>query len=320
MKEQTLIKPLLAKDVNEAKLTFPCLVMPKIDGSFAMIQQGKLMARSLKAHENKYVTGLYSKELFEGLRGELIAGSDPTAEDLCRNSSSALRRVEGTPETSLWCFDYVTPKTVDMSYKERYTLLQVIVESLRRNGYTWIYCIGAIEVKSLAEYEGARDRFMNWGYEGIVVRNPASKHKEGRSSSTTADLWRWKPWASAEIVCTNLVEQMQNNNAAKTNELGRTERSTHKENLSAKGTLGAIEGTLVNDLTDFAGKVVAKAGTYVTIATGSLTDKQKQDIWDNQGEIIGQLVEFEYMNFGLKDKPRFAQFSSFKRIRSKVDM
>lgn len=291
--------------------------MPKIDGSFAMVQEGKLMARSLKPHENKYVTGLYSKDVFEGLRGELIAGSNPVAEDLCRNSSSALRRVEGTPETSLWCFDYVTPKTVNLSYKERLTLLQVIVENLRANGYTWIHCISSTEVKSLAEYESIRNTFMLVGYEGIVVRNPSSKHKEGRSSSTTADLWRWKPWASAEILCSNLVEQMQNNNAAKTNELGRTERSTHKENLSAKGTLGAIEGTLVNDLTDFAGKVVALAGTCVTISTGSLTDKQKQELWDNPELIVGEYVEFEYCNFGLKDKPRFAQF---KRIRSGVDM
>jgi len=48
-----------------------------------------------------------------------------------------------------------------------------------------------------------------------------------------------------------------------------------------------------------------------------LTDKQCKELWDNPEEIVNQLVEFEYMNFGLKDKPRFAQF---KRIRSERDM
>lgn len=51
-----VIKPMLARDVNEAKLKFPVVVSNKVDGSFAFIQNGKLLARSLKPHENKHVT------------------------------------------------------------------------------------------------------------------------------------------------------------------------------------------------------------------------------------------------------------------------
>lgn len=313
----TIIKPLLAKDVDEDRLQFPCIVMPKIDGSFAMNWEGQLLARSLKQHENKYTTQQYSIPDFHGLRGELIIGDDPTAEGLCRNTSSAIRRIEGTPETSLWCFDYVTAETADLAYAERIKLLDAKVAELNNKGYDFITYIGSVTVNSLQEYVGVRNRFMNLGYEGIVVRNPSSKHKEGRSSSTKADLWRWKPYATAEIRCTALVEQMHNANEATTNELGRTERSSHKQNLVGKQTLGAIVGELVHDLTDFNGNVVAVAGTELTIATGSLTDKQCKHLWDNPSEIIKQLVEFEYCNFGLKDKPRFSQF---KRIRSERDM
>ena len=110
---------------------------------------------------------------------------------------------------------------------------------------------------------------------------------------------------------------MQNNNQAKVNELGRTERSSHKENLVGKGTLGAIVGTLYNDLLDYKGKVVATKGTEITIATGSLTEKEKLDLWNNPDKIVGQLVTFSYMSYGLKDNARFAQFES---IRSFVDM
>ena len=313
----TIIKPLLAKDVDESRLQFPCIVMPKIDGSFAMNWEGQLLARSLKQHENKYTTQQYSIAEFHGLRGELIVGDDPTADGLCRNTSSAIRRIEGTPETSLWCFDYVTAETKGLPYAERLSKLNEKVSTLRNRGWMNIHYILAVTVNSLQEYKAVRDRFMQWGYEGVVVRNPSSKHKEGRSSSTKADLWRWKPYATAEILCTQLVEQQQNMNEATTNELGRTERSSHKENLVGKQTLGAIVGTLVNDLTDYSGNVVAVAGTEVTIATGSLTDKQCKELWDNPEEIVNQLVEFEYCNFGLKDKPRFAQF---KRIRSERDM
>ena len=93
-----IIKPLLARDVDESKLKGLLAGMPKIDGSWGGIQEGKLFARSLKPHENKFTTEQFSKPEFEGLRGELILGSDPTAENLCVNTSSALRRIEGTPD------------------------------------------------------------------------------------------------------------------------------------------------------------------------------------------------------------------------------
>lgn len=312
-----LIHPLLARDVNEDKMKFPCYLLPKIDGSYTFIQNSLLYARSLKHHENKYVTQQYSNPLFEGLRGELIAGDDPTAKDLCRNSSKSLRTIEGEPETSLWCFDYVTPDTVDLTWFERQELLRAKVSKLRSDGWSSIHCIQYTKINNLEEYKAARNYYMSIGYEGVVIRNPDSKHKEGRSSEVKADLWRWKPWASAEIKVTKLGEEQKNNNEAKTNELGHTKRSTHKDNLEGKNTLGYIVGTLLAPLKDFAGVVVAVAGTELTIATGSLTEKECKYYWDNPNEMMDMIVEFEYCSFGLKEKPRFAQF---KKIRSSVDM
>lgn len=312
-----LIKPLLAKDVNEQKLKFPLAVTFKVDGSFAFIQNNKLYARSLKAHENLHVTEQYSSHWFNGLRGELIVGDEPTAPDLCRNTSSALRTISGQPSTSLFCFDYVLPETKDLPYSERMKLLGMKVRELRANGFTNIFMIPVNYVNSMQEYHELRDKFLSLGYEGCVVRDPMSKHKEGRSSSTKPDLWRYKPWSSAEIRVDYLVEEQKNNNQAKTNELGHTERSTHQENLVGKQTMGAIVGTLVTPLLDYQGKVVANVGIQLTIATGSLKEKECKFYWENQQELVGKLVEFEYMSFGLKEKPRFAQF---KRIRSENDM
>lgn len=312
-----LIRPLLAKDIDEQKLKFPFYLSPKIDGSFAFVQNVLLYARSLKHHENKHVTKQYSNPLFEGLRGELIVGSDPTAKDLCRNTSSALRTIEGEPETSLWCFDYVTPDTVNLTWLERQKLLLEKVCQLRALGYEDIGYVEPVKIHSMEEYINARNHFMSLGYEGVIIRDPNSKHKEGRSSGVRADLWRWKPWTTTEIVVTQLGEEQKNNNKAKTNLLGRSERSMHKDNLEGKQTLGFIVGTLLEPLKDFAGEVIAPSGTEITIATGSLTEKECKYYWDNPDELLGQIVEFEYFSYGLKEKPRYAQF---KRLRSKVDM
>ena len=288
-----LIKVTLAKDVEESKLKFPLIIQPKIDGTRSIVQNGKLYARSLKQHENKFVTQQYSSPMFNGLDGEMIVGDNPAAPDLCRNTSSALRTVEGDPATTFWCFDYITEETLGMTYSERYNLLDSKVKLLNLHGYSFIKIVPSYEANNLAEYQYLRDSFLEQGYEGCIIRDPKAKYKQGRSSSVKPDLWRYKPWSTAEIVVTRLVEEQQNNNEAKVNELGRTERSSHKENLVGKGTLGAIVGTLYNDLLDYKGKVVAAKGTEITIATGSLTEKEKLDLWNNP-DIYDQMAAMGY--------------------------
>lgn len=315
--DNKVILPMLARDVQENKLKFPLTCTRKIDGVWAGIQNSKLFARSLKQFENKHVTEFYSNPCFEGLRGELIVGSVPNAPDLCRNTGSAVRTIAGSPETSLWCFDYITPSTEQKPYYERLKLLAERVEQLQSKGYTNIFMIDAYFASNLEEYLQFQKQFLQEGYEGIVVRTPDSKHKQGRSSSVKPELWRWKPYATAEIKVTRLVEEQTNKNQATINELGYTTRSSHKQNLEGSDTLGAIVGTLVTPLLDCFGKQVAEVGTELTIATGSLTAKELKQLWYNQDQLLGKLVTFEYMSFGLKDKPRFAQFKS---IRDEVDL
>jgi len=315
-----LIKPFLPKDVEDAKLVFPSyglIASCKVDGSFSMIQNNKLYARSLKHHENIYTTNLYSNPDFEGLRGEMIAGTNPVAEGLCRDTSSALRRVEGEPLTSLWCFDYVTHETKYLRYEQRLELLQSKVKQLNKDGYNNIHCIESYRVFNLEQYYALRDAFLSAGYEGIVIRDAEFPHKEGRSSAVKPQLWRYKPYSTAEIVVTHLVEGTTNNNEATKNELGRTTRSSHQENLQNNATVGTIVGYLVNDLLDYYGKVIAPKGTEINVSPGEMKGPERKFYWENLSEIVGHVVEFDYMSYGLKDKPRF---STFKRIRSERDM
>jgi len=318
-----LIKPFLPKDVDPSRLNFPLwglAALCKIDGSFAFVQNGKLYARSLKQHENIYTTNLYSNPDFEGLRGELISGNNPTAEGLCRTTSGDIRRIEGEPETSLWCFDFVTHETKNLPYKERYELLHNKVIELNSLGYKNINIIPMHIVHNEKEYLELRDFFLSQGYEGLVLRDPQFPHKEGRSSATKPQLWRYKPYATAEILVTHLLEGTTNLNEATKNELGRSTRSSHKENLQNNATVGTIVGTLVNELTDYSGKVIAIKGTEINVSPGEMKGPERKFYWENQSEIVGHIVEFSYMSYGLKDKPRFANFTNFKRIRSERDM
>lgn len=320
MQTQILIKPMLARDVDETKLVFPShgfIALCKVDGSFAFVQNAILYARSLKHHENIFTTNIYSNPDFEGLRGELIVGDNPIAEGLCRDTSSALRTIEGEPETSLWCFDYVTHDTKDLPYEERYDLLTNKVKSLNALGYAHIRVIEAYRVFNLEQYLALRSAFMQAGYEGLVLRDPKAKHKEGRSSAVKPELWRWKPYATAEIKVTRIEEGTTNLNEAIKNELGKTTRSTHKENLQPNGLVGTIVGELIADLKDYAGTVIAPKDTEINVSAGEMKAKDRKYYFENQHEIIEHIVEFSYMCYGLKDKPRF---SVYKRIRSINDL
>lgn len=314
---EKIIKPCLAQDVVEDRLKFPLWMLPKVDGCWSAVQNGKLFARSLKPFENKYTQELYSRPELEGLRGEMIAGTDPAADDLCRKTASALSTIEGQPQTLMCCFDLVTPETEHLPYKERYAMLRKKVKQLSAWFGFDVDVITVTEVNSLEEYRMVRDGYLEQGFEGCIVRDPDLPHKEGRSSTKVAHCWRYKPWSSAEIKVTELIEEQQNNNEAKTNALGRTERSSHKANLTGKQTLGAIVGVLVTPVKDSRGKIVTPVGTELTISTGNLTAQECKDIWGNPESLLGKVVEFEYMSHGLKDKPRFAQF---KRIRAETDM
>jgi len=313
-----IIKPLLAKDIDESGLYFPLITSTKIDGVFTLIQNGKALARSLKPHENKYITELYSNPLFEGLRGELIAGDDPTAEGLVRETSSVTRRIEGQPETTFWVFDYVTEESKDLPYYIRLEKAKDIVSDLLCiHGYTNFQIVPNDWCRSLEDYQFYKNDAMRQGYEGLIVRDPDLPHKEGRSSTKKIHLWRWKPWIDAEIKVTGLTEGQTNQNVATTNELGRTKRSTHKENMQPNGLVGSIQGTLLEDLVDCFGKVIQKKGDEVTISPGELTAKERKFYFENPQEIIDKIVKFKYFAYGLKDTGRFM---SFVCIRSERDM
>jgi len=313
------IKPLLAVDVQEDKLPklFPLYGMPKTDGCRILVQNGVAYARSLKNHENKHVTSLFSNSALNGIDAEATTGSDPTAESLCRLTSGDMRRIEGKPDIHLWCFDYVTEDTVNLPYSIRYNMLVDKVLELNLQGWNNIHIVPIVILNNIQEYEEYKQKLIALGYEGVILRSGDLAHKEGRSSKSKVHLWRWKPFMTAEILVTGITEGNSNNNAATTNELGRTTRSTNQENLTPNGLLGSIQGTLLADLLDISGNLIAKAGTEITVSPGETTLDERKKFWDNPSTIVGHIVEFEYFAFGCLNLPRYP---TFKCIRSKVNL
>lgn len=294
-------KPHLACDADLTKLVFPLWGMPKIDGVRAMKPKETLVGRSLKPHANKHVTATFSKPEYTGIDGEMAYGL-ATSASLCRDTTSVLNRKEGEPDVTWWGFDMLRSNTIALPYEERYQALVEAVQGLNRHHLQVVPYVVLHDVDQLIQQE------MDWlleGFEGMILRKPKGMYKHGRATAKEGDYLRRKPWGDAEALVLGIVEAQQNNNEAKINELGRTERSSHKENLTPKGMVGSLD---CKDLV---------SGVVFNVGPGEMTHAEREYFFNHPDEIVGHIITYKSLLTGVKDKPRMA---TFKNIRAASDM
>ena len=311
------MKPLLADDWIEDRLTFPKIVQPKIDGVRALNMTGVLTGRSLKKHKNVHVTTLFSHSALVGLDGEMAAQYECHPE-ICRLTSSALGTIKGTPWMLWHLFDLVTPETRNLPYRTRLSLLNARMYEIGREQshlYQHLRLIPSQEVNSLAELLEFEDIALSAGYEGVIIRDPDAPHKEGRSGKTPI-LWRIKRFVDFEFKVKTVIEGEENQNEAQTNELGNTFRSSHQENKVANGMIGAMIGECLTVVKD-GDKVLFEKGQEVKVGAGRLSHEQRKYYFENQDEFKSKVHKGKFFPKGIKDKPRFPTWQTF---RSEADI
>jgi len=308
-------EPMLAKQCEDiTALRYPILVSPKLDGVRAVVFGGKLMARSLKPIPNAYAQELFSG-LPEGTDGELILG-DPTDKDVYRNTVSAVMSEDGEPKKlRFWVFDNFK---IDFPFLERY---RCVSSYLYLNVVVVPHTI-ILDAGMLVRYE---ETALESGYEGAMVRSLDGPYKYGRSTVNEGYLLKLKRFKDAEAVVTGTYEFMHNDNEATTNELGRTHRSTHQENLRPAGILGGLEVRGVNG--DYKGVDFRIGGGFLLRDPVDPNWKGDQDdpkaprvpsqfsrefLWTARKQLIGSIAKYKYFPTGGKDKPRHPVFLGWR--------
>ena len=313
------MKPQLAEDAILDLVQFPCLIQPKIDGVRALNLNGTLTGRSLDAHKGTGITEYFSKPEFLGLDGEMTLGDVPNSPDrLCSLTTGAMSRFKGVkemPDVFWWCFDLLTQETLHLSYVNRYYIMKRIVDNLADPRVKIVPCSVC---DNLADLKTAINDYAEQGYEGTIIRNPRAMYKEGRATKKNQELWRVKPWADAEILVTGITEGEENQNEAKTNTLGRTERSSAQSGMVPNGRVGSIQGKMLADFYDsVTGTLLFRKGLPITVSKGEMTHEESAKYFNNPDTIVGHIVKFKHMPFGVKDLPRFPTYISH---RAKEDM
>jgi len=286
-------KPMLAEAVEDiTALRYPLLVSIKLDGIRAVVRDGVLVSRSLKPIRNRYIQSLLGRPEFNGLDGELMI--DGTFSDV----SGAVMSADGEPDFYYAVFDNTT--LPGQPFTRRLASLQTYPSHPR------IRVLDQTQVESADGLQEFYSRTLAQGHEGVMVRSLDGIYKQGRSTLREGILLKWKPFEDAEATVIGFEERMHNGNEATTNALGRTERSSHKENLVPMGTLGAL----------VCSNQAKWPGVTFNIGTG-FDDFTRAGIWLSREKCRGRTVKFKYQAIGTVDKPRIPVFEGF---RSAEDM
>lgn len=304
-------KPLKAVDVKDlGSLPYPLIASIKYDGVYGLVRDGKLLGRSLKPMKNKYITEILSNPLFEGFCGELCYtpnGLDSLSDEgLCRNTTSCVNTIDKEWLWTWMLFDYTHPDVIDGVYWNRVDYLRDYIVDKGIAEHFPIKVIGSVRVTCAEDVMTLYQDSLDQGHEGLILRAPDGKWKNGRSTLKEALLLRMKPQDYFEAVVTSVNEAMQNNNEKKTNELGYSERSSHKANLVGKGMVGSFEA------------IDLASGKVINIGAGKMNHKDREHYWHNQP--IGEIVKYKSMTYGVKDAPRFGRFYSFRSLEDLDDV
>lgn len=287
-----ITKPMLAgtcEDVN--KIKFPILVTPKLDGIRCISKGSRAISRRFKDIPNKHIQELF-KSLPDDLDGELMV---PGA--TFNKISSAVMSEDGTPDVEFWVFDYIKD-ALTKQYHARMTDLGALALPP--------FCKKVLPrvCNNMEELLGFEAQVLSQGYEGVMIRSVTSPYKLGRSTEKEGYLLKLKRFEDSEAEILGYEELMHNNNEATKDAFGRTERSSHKENMVPAGMLGAL---LVKDL---------KSGIEFKVSTG-MTQEERIEYWKSQSTLIGKIIKYRFQPVGVKEKPRFPSWLGF---RESIDM
>ena len=294
--------PMLAgKCEDVSKLKFPVLASIKLDGVRCIKIGRRLFSRTLKEIPNERVQQLFAN-VPDGSDGELILG-DPTASDAYRRTVSAVMG-DGNPTEGLQYFIFD-----NFLYEHAFVnrLNHLMTTNLGDLVHRSAQVLPHKLCRTAEELNTFEEEMVAAGHEGVMVRSLGGPYKQGRSTAKEGYLLKIKRFEDAEAEIVGFEERMHNGNEEFTNELGRTARSSHQENLVGRGDLGALVVQGING---------TYKGVKFNIGTG-FNDVERADLWKCRAALLGRIIKYKYFPLGSKDRPRFPVWLGF---RDKEDM
>ena len=289
------------------KIHLPVLATTKLDGIRCVTHDlptspDKLnvpVCRSLKQLPNDYVRDILA-DLPPGDDGEVLTYSE---RDLLNQITrplgfnqiqSDLMKFAGKPNFKYHIFD--TDIYGGRNYCDRVKILE------QKEYPDFVVKVLPVVCKTIDDMKEFMAKCISEGHEGMCFRSSLyCPYKYGRSTFREQWLMKWKLFGRHDGRIVGGYEEMHNTNAPTLNERGYTERSSHKENMIGKGTLGGFY--VKSD--DYAEQVKIGIG---------FTAEQRERYWKELSNMVarGDVAYFRSQTHGEKDAPRIAVFDGFR--------
>lgn len=285
---------------NLRKLTFPMYATPKIDGVRVFIhpERGPVTRGKIAPVRNQCIHSVLNQPELFGLDGEIVVGR-PNDPDIFNKTTGPVRSFAGKPEFTFWVFDQYHSDNPNTPYSDRFLTLKEEVD----NGlHPSVKCVPYHVVQDLEELDVLNQRWLNDGYEGVMLRAPSGKYKFGRSTLREQGLVKVKEFLEEDAEVISFVPRYRNTNEQTRTDLGYAARSSHQEGMVAEEALGAlICRGITGDWT----------GVEFRVGSG-FDDQQRLDIWRNREAHKGRILSYTYQPVGSVEKPRSPIFRNFR--------
>jgi ATP-dependent DNA ligase len=206
-------QPMLAQKwiPEKTRLKYPVIAQAKLDGirCLALRETNSILLRSRNNKPFYYLGHIRTavKELFAFLPDQSIPDGEFYSLDLDFNTIASITRQKnqahpGEVSLSYWIFDLILLQEENKSFIERYNILVEAYNRCWPEGSNVIKVVPIEEANSAEDLLGHHDKYVQEGYEGLIIRKPESKYKFGRGSN----LLKYKEFTDEEAEVIDVEE------------------------------------------------------------------------------------------------------------------
>lgn len=278
-------------------MTFPKIISPKYDGIRCLVIEGVPYSRTGKILPSTQLGLMLAS--YHGIDGEAIEGN-ATDHNVYNRTQSHVMAEDKPGDLHFYVFDSIIEGTLNDPFEERLQSLKNYLDVCPDDNIHIIPQYVVNNVEELLKYE---EQFLEQGFEGVILRDPRGRYKNGRSTWREQIALKLKREQDDEGVIVDFIEGVTNQNDQHVDELGYAKRSSHQENKIPVGMLGKFK-------VDFNGDIIS-------VAPGSFSHEERRWIWNNRELVRGRYLKFRHFPHGVKEKPRQPRALGF---RDKMDM
>lgn len=276
------------------ELRYPLMASPKLDGIRCIVKEGRCKSRTYKDLPSQQVQDLFSG--LEHFDGELIVGDSWDFDVYNRTQSAVMSQDKVVDNLFYYVFDWTSATALDDPFEERLRIINYKIDSCDN---PFVYAIGHKWIENYQELIEFENEMLFEGYEGLMLRNPKGRYKNGRGTWREGLIMKLKRYEDSEGQVIGFEEGRINLNPQERSELGYAKRSTSMMGMANANTLGKFI-------------VLHEGKIEIEVGPGNFNHYERKVIWDNQEQYLGRILKYRHFLHGVKDLPRFPRATGWR--------